>query len=181
MKKCYLSANEYLADTWRLAAQVRDSGWPIDLILALWRGGAPVGVGIHEFLKASGWHVDHLPLKCASYTGIAQSESEVRFFHADDIFNSLKPGMKVLVVDDVFDSGRTAQAVRRRIEATGAEMRLACVYWKSPLNKTGLSPDYYVRDVGTDWLVFPHEIDGLSPEEVAEKDPELARLLSPAR
>ncbi|MBQ4417236.1 MAG: alcohol dehydrogenase catalytic domain-containing protein, partial [Butyrivibrio sp.] len=41
-----------------------------------------------------------------------------------------KPGDKVLVVDDVFDTGKTAAAVKQRIESTGAEMRMACVYWK---------------------------------------------------
>jgi hypothetical protein len=29
-----------------------------------------------------------------------------------------------------------------------------------------------------DWIVFPHEIEGLTPEEIAQKDPELAALLA---
>ena len=62
MKK-YLSNNEYLEDTWALAAQIRNSGWRPDILIALWRGGAPVGVAVHEFFKATGWQVQHIPLK----------------------------------------------------------------------------------------------------------------------
>ena len=40
--KHYLSADEYLRDTWRLAAAVKESGWQPDILIALWRGGAPV-------------------------------------------------------------------------------------------------------------------------------------------
>ena len=89
----------------------------------------------------------------------------------------LRPGDRVLVVDDVFDTGKTAKAVNERVAKTGAEMRLACVYWKPEKNKTGMKPDYFVKDVGLDWIVFPHEIEGLTPEEIAVKDPLLASLL----
>ena len=40
-----------------------------------------------------------------------------------------------------------------------------------------MKPDYFVKDVGLDWIVFPHEIEGLTPEEIAVKDPLLASLL----
>jgi len=85
------------------------------------------------------------------------------------------------VVDDVFDTGKTAAAVKERIDATGAEMRIACVYWKPEKNTTTLKPDYFVRDVGLDWIVFPHEVEGLTDEEVVQKDPELASLIKKAK
>ena len=176
-EKKYLSADEFLHDSWRLAASVMDSGWRPDLLIALWRGGAPVGVAIHEFFKASGWDVRHVPLKCASYTGIGENAGKVVFTFGEVVFGLLRPGDRVLVVDDVFDTGKTARAVRARIDAAGAEMRMACVYWKPAENTTEMKPDYFVKDVGTDWLVFPHEIEGLTADEVAEKDPVLAGLL----
>ncbi len=177
MEKTYLSANEFLEDAWRLAASVVASGWKPDVLVALWRGGATVGVSTHEFFKATGWDVRHIPLKCASYTGIGASEGRVVFTLGEEIFGMLRPGDKVLVVDDVFDTGKTAEAVKMRIEATGAEMRMACVYWKSCNNKTDLKPDYYTKDLGGAWIVFPHEIEGLTPDEIRHKDPMLADLL----
>ena len=175
--KHYIDAAEYLHDSWRLAAAIRKSGWRPDFIVGLWRGGAPVAVAIHEFLNATGWSIQHIPLKCASYTGIGESKDEVAFTHGDMVFGMFRRGDKVLVVDDVFDTGKTAAAVKAKMDAIGAEMRLACVYWKPEKNTTGLKPDYFVKDVGMDWIVFPHEIDGLSPEEIAAKDPVLAELL----
>jgi len=175
--KRYLSANEFLHDSWRLAAAVRNAGWKPDILIALWRGGAPVGVAVHEYLKVSGWTLGHLPLKCESYTGICKNEGEVVFTHADIVFGMLRKGDRVLVVDDVFDTGKTAAAVKARLDAIGAEMRMACVYWKPEKNRTDLKPDYFAKDVGCEWIVFPHEIEGLSAAEVAEKDPALAALL----
>ena len=175
--KHYLSANEYHADSWRLAAEVRMSGWKPDILIALWRGGAPVGISVHEFFKATGWSVQHLPLKCASYSGIGENPGGVEFTHGDMVFGALRRGDKVLVVDDVFDTGKTAAAVKERLDGVGAEMRMACVYWKPQKNTTSLKPDYFVRDVGLDWIVFPHEIDGLTDDEIAEKDPLLAELV----
>ena len=175
--KHYLSADEYLRDTWRLAAAVRKSGWKPDILIALWRGGAPVGVALHEFFKVSGWSVQHIPLKCASYTGIGANPGGVAFTHGEIVFGMLRKGDKVLVVDDVFDTGKTAAAVRERLDAVGAEMRMACVYWKPEKNVTTLKPDYFVKDVGLDWLVFPHEIEGLSRDEIMRKDPLLPTLL----
>ena len=159
MEKLYIDPREYLRDAWRLARQVLDSGWTPDVLLALWRGGAQPGVAVHEFFKVMGLNVRHMPLKCTSYTGIAESSGAVRFWHAESLMAALKPDDRVLVVDDVFDTGR-----------------MACVYWKPKCNVTDFRPHFHVRDVDQ-WIVFPHEIEGLSPEEIAVKDPVLASLM----
>lgn len=176
--KHYLSANEFQRDSWRLAATIKQSGWKPDWLIALWRGGATVGVFVHEFFRAAGWDVQHIPLKCSSYTGIGENKGEVAFTLGEEIFAMVQKGDKVLVVDDVFDTGKTARAVKSRIDASGAEMRMACVYWKPAMNITTLKPDYFVKDVGNDWIVFPHEIEGLAPEEVQAKDSFLASLMN---
>ena len=177
--KHYLSAEQYLHDIWRLAAAVRDSQWRPTVLIALWRGGAPVGVGVHEFFKACGIELRHCPLKCCSYSGIGTGANagEVGFSCHQEVLSAIGPGDRVLVVDDVFDTGKTAAAVEKLVQAPGAEMRMACVYWKPAKCVTGGRPDYYVRDVGSDWIVFPHELEGLTREELAEKDPLLTELL----
>jgi len=173
-EKRYIQPEEYLHDIWRLAAQVRRGGWRPDCLLALWRGGAPAGVAAHEFLKVSGWSMRHLPLKCCSYTGLGEN-GEVRFECSDEVFGAIAPGEKVLVVDDVFDTGRTVAAVAIRLAALGTDARFACVYWKPSRNETTMSPDYFAEKI-EEWIVFPHEIEGLSPEEIRIKDPFLATL-----
>lgn len=175
--KRYLTADAYLRDIWRLAAMVRGGGWRPDVLVGLWRGGAPAAIAVHEFLRETGWDVDHVPLKCASYTGIGRNEGTVEFTFGDEVFGRLRPGEKVLFVDDVFDTGKTAAAVRERMRGIAADARLACVYWKPEMNRTSLSPDYFAEDVGGDWLVFPHEMSGLTPDELREKDAVLADLV----
>lgn len=177
MNKHYLTANEYQRDMWRLAANIKKSGWKPDFLVGLWRGGAPVAIAVHEFFKATGWDVKHIPLKCWSYTGIGENKGQVVFMLGDAIFGMFRPGDKVLFIDDVFDTGKTAKAVMDHMRDVGAEAKIACVYWKPIKNQTSIKPDYVAKDIGNDWIVFPHEIDGLTPEEVREKDPALADLM----
>lgn len=179
-EKVYLDIREYWRDSWRLARQVLDSGWTPEVMLALWRGGAVPGVAVHEFLKVKGVTVRHRPVVCASYTGIGTQADEIVFEGADDVWETLRPGQRVLVVDDVFDTGRTAEAVRARLAACACDAKVACVYWKPSNNKTTGIPDFYTR-ILEEWIVFPHEIDGLAAEEVAVKDPVLAALLTDFR
>ena len=176
MEKSYLDPNEYLQKQWQLAAEVRSSGWKPDFVIGLWRGGASVAVSVHEFLRATGWDVQHYPLKCSSYTGIGRNEGEVVFSFAEEIFALFKKGAKVLFVDDVFDTGKTAVAVLEKAQSCGAEAKIACVYYKSVKNKTGIKPDFFVKDPGSQWLVFPHEMEGLSSHELVQKDTFLASL-----
>jgi len=178
--KTYISANDYLRDSFRLARQILDSGWTPDDLIALWRGGAPVGVSVHEFLYYHGLRPRHRVLKCQSYVGIKSRRHEVTFENANEIFNSVVPGSRVLLVDDVFDTGNTAHAVLERLAPFHADVRVATVYWKPSENQTSHKPDYHVRET-EDWVVFPHELDGLTPDEVKIKDPLIYELLLPAR
>lgn len=179
VEKRYISPNEFMRDTWRLAAKVVESGWRPDVLVALWRGGATVGIGMHEFFKAVGWDVEHFPVKCRSYTGIGENPGEVAFDSPEAVFSKIPAGGRVLVVDDVFDTGKTAKAVKAAMDPLGAEMRLACVYWKPGKNTTGLKPDYYAELLGDGWIVFPHEIQGLLQEEISRKDEVLAAIINP--
>ena len=55
-----------------------------------------------------------------------------------------------------------------------AVVKFAALYYKPGRNETELVPDYYLHET-TQWLVFPHELDGLSGAELREHlGPELA-------
>ena len=178
--KMYLDSREYLRDTWRLARRIMDSGWRPEVLIALWRGGAAPGAAIHEFFAYHGVKLRHMPVKCASYSGIESNAGAVVFSCADEVFSKLPPGTRVLVVDDIFDTGKTAAAIKAKMTALGVDMRLACVYWKPGKNTTNLEPDFYTKKLDNSWIVFPHEMEGLTPEEIREKDPVLAELTIPA-
>jgi len=173
--KIYLSANDLLLDSFQLGKQVLDSGWRPDVLIALWRGGTPVGVAVHELLLYRGIPTLHMAVKCQSYTGLGQ-RGEVVFENTAAIFAQIQPNHRVLVVDDIFDSGNTARAALRLLAPHTAEVRLATLYWKPNANVTDLRPHYHVRETDA-WIVFPHELEGLSPDNIRQKDPALHALL----
>jgi hypothetical protein len=50
------------------------------------------------------------------------------------------------------------------------KIRIATVYYKPARNRSTLVPDYYVTATDS-WLVFPHEIQGLTREEILAHKP----------
>lgn len=176
MNKQYLSADDFYLDSFRLAKKIIDSGWRPDFIIALWRGGAPVGVCVHELFSFCGFPIRHAVLKCFSYTGIGERDDCVRFENDEAIFAEIPSEAKVLFVDDVFDSGQTAAAVHRRFAGRVGELKFATVYWKPSKNTTNFEPDFHLRKT-EEWIVFPHEMAGLNEQEIAAKNPSLHKLL----
>ena len=89
-------------------------------------------------------------------------------------YGQLDQGVLHHVKDD-FDSGRSLEAVivelRRRCRRNLPDkIRIATIYYKPDRNHSSLVPDYYVR--ATDkWLVFPHEVQGLTREEILANKP----------
>lgn len=177
MDKRFLDARAYLGDCWQLAHRICSTdSWRPEVVLGLWRGGAPAALAVHEYLVAVGFPCRSAVIKCSSYTAIGEHQSTVRFEGVEGFLATVKSGTRVLIVDDVFDSGWTCQAAIRLLKAHGAESRTATVYWKPSANQTAIRPDYFAAKTD-EWLVFPHEIEGLSSEELSCKDPDLATLL----
>lgn len=172
--KVYISADQQNRDAFAFARAIWDSGYRPDLLVGLWRGGTPIAISVHEFFVYKGHQCANLPVKCSSYAGMSQTSS----FSIDlpEKFNTfLAPGKKILVIDDVFDSGQTAWRLKKLLTEAGCEPKIATLYYKPANNKTDCTPDFYLRATD-EWIVFPHELEGLTPEEIREKDPEIARL-----
>ncbi|MHA6289318.1 phosphoribosyltransferase [Maricaulis sp. CAU 1757] len=171
--KLYISADDLLADSVRLAQLVRRSGFEPTHIVGVWRGGAPIGIAVQEYLEYRGIETDHIAIRTSSYTGIGQQAREVRVYGEGYLVDTLNADDRLLIVDDVFDSGRSIDAVLKTLRAKcrrnfPAEARVATVYYKPERNRTELSPDFFLYETDR-WLVFPHEICGLSDEEIAAK------------
>ena len=173
--KRYLSGYEVLLDSFRLARKIYDSRWDPDLLVILWRGGAPVGLAIHEFFVYKGLRKEHLPVKCSSYAGLRQAQPpEISL--APQQIEMIRAGQRVLIVDDIFDTGLTTSRMRQIVASRGAEARVATLFWKPSRNCTADRPDFYLHATNQ-WIVFPHELDGLTREEVRRKSPEIEALL----
>jgi hypothetical protein len=55
-------------------------------------------------------------------------------------------------------------------------VRIATVYYKPSRNQTSLKPDYFVHET-EEWLVFPHEICGLTEAEIRAHKPGASIIL----
>lgn len=180
--KHYITANELLLDSFRLAEQVYNSGFRPNFIVGVWRGGAPVGIVVQEYLDFMGINADHIAIRTSSYLGIDQQDVNVRVYGLNYVVDNTRPSDSVLVVDDVFDSGRSIQAILRELQnRTGDSVpktiKIACPWYKPKRNQTNITPDYYVHST-ENWLVFPHEIIGLTHEEIIQgKGGEIAKII----
>jgi hypoxanthine phosphoribosyltransferase len=86
-----------------------------------------------------------------------------------------------LIIDDVFDTGRSVETLLRELERQcegnmPETVRIATVYYKPKRNRTEREPDYNVHETD-DWLVFPHELEGLSEDEIRLHKPNASMIL----
>jgi hypoxanthine phosphoribosyltransferase len=179
--KIWLTADDLLADSFKLARLVIDSGFAPTHIVGIWRGGAPVGIAVQELLAYHGIESDHIAIRTSSYTGIDQQEKKVRVFALSYLIDTLDPADRLLVIDDVFDTGRSIEAFLDVLRSKcrhnmPRDVRIATVYYKPKRNQTALTPDFYVHECD-DWLVFPHEICGLTLEEIRAHKPQADLIL----
>lgn len=170
MEKHYISANELLLDSFKLAEQIYQRGCRPHFIVGIWRGGAPVGIAVQEYLDFMGVATDHIAIRTSSYYGIDRQSKEVKVHGLDYVIENVSREQELLIVDDVFDSGRSIQAVLDKLRLRAGEslphtIKIACPWYKPNRNQTQLQPHFYVH--ATDkWLVFPHELKGLSMAEI---------------
>lgn len=166
--KEYISANSLVRDSFLLASRIYESGYRPDVILVLWRGGTPVGIVVHEFLLYKGIETYHTAVKAVSYTGIERRVAPT-VEHVKPVLDRIRSGSRVLVVDDIFDTGNTLKEVHELLSKKEADVKFATLYYKDGANQTDIEPDFYLRKT-QQWIVFPHELMDLTLEEIRTKD-----------
>ncbi|ADM27066.1 phosphoribosyltransferase [Ignisphaera aggregans DSM 17230] len=143
-----LSWNDIVDLSLELARKIMLSKYVPDAIVAILRGGYIVAKLVSDYLGIE--HISTLEIKF--YKGIG--EKAERPIVISPIVHDLR-GKKVLIVDDVADSGRTLQVAIDIVRLHGAkDVRTATLYLK-PWSIT--MPDYYVADTKS-WIVFPWEV-----------------------
>jgi hypoxanthine phosphoribosyltransferase len=175
MEKTFISADSLLRDSLELGMQVVRSAFHPTFLVGVWRGGAPIGITVQEVLEFHGHECDHIAIRTSSYSAIGQQAKTVRVHAIDYLVSRLSAEDRLLLIDDVFDSGLSLEAVidelRTRCRRNLPEnIRIATAYYKPLRNRSSLQPDYFVRETDQ-WLVFPHEMQGLSREDILKHKP----------
>lgn len=182
MNKKFITAQALLEDSFRLAAQVYEDGFRPQFIVGIWRGGAPIGIAVQEYFDFKEVETDHISVRTSSYYGINQQSKEIKVHGLHYIIENANASDGLLIVDDVFDSGRSIEALIKQLNKLSRnnmpqDVRIACPWYKPQNNQVELKPDYYIHE-SSEWLVFPHELSGLTQEEIAEGKTDLANVLS---
>ncbi|MCX8204557.1 MAG: phosphoribosyltransferase family protein [Candidatus Nezhaarchaeota archaeon] len=134
--------------TMELARAIRLSKFKPDVIVGIARGGWVIARLLSDFLG----NTNLASVKVEFYSDVAKHREVPSI--AQPVSTHVE-GLRVLVADDVADTGRSLEAVKRHLEERGAlEVRIATVYYKP---WSIVKPDYYVVET-TKWIIFPHEV-----------------------
>ena len=172
INKLYIDPISFRKDSFLLGQKIIKDKFNPTFMVALWRGGASIGMYIHEQLKWNKINCDHIAIRTSRYTGIDTSNEEVIIHNLTYITERLKEGDSILLVDDVWDTGKTIEALIKRLEKEipfykTLDVRVATIYFKPTKNVTNFKPNYFIHDTDK-WLVFPHELEGMSIEEIRD-------------
>jgi len=172
MSKVYITAQELLVSSFKLANEVFEDGFRPEYIIGIWRGGSPIGIAVQEYFEYRGVSTDHISVRTSSYYGINKQSRDIRVHGLHYLIENAGADDSLLIVDDVFDSGRSVVALIEQIKKqsrlnTPKDIRVACTWYKPSMRAVNITPDYYTHE-SDKWLVFPHELDGLTKEEIAE-------------
>ncbi len=181
----------------KLAKRIRDDGFEPDVIYVSLRGGAYMGNVISEYfkiLRGSGRPVFYAAVVARSYADVKKNGA-VRVDGWTYSPEHLRTGDKVLLVDDIFDSGMTINHLVGIILEKGIpreDVKVAVHDYKRFLDRKDqlpIQPDYYCRIheiAGPEedrWIHYmSHELVGLEKDELEKhyyaRDPELREVLS---
>ncbi len=197
MRKDFLPYDQVRNNSLKLAFRIHNEGFVPDVIYVLLRGGAYVGNVVSEYFKtvrASVRPIFYAAVVARSYTDIRKRE---RVMVDGWTYNPahLRTGDKVLLVDDIFDSGRTINHLAEIIIDKGIpreDLKIAVHDYKVfayQQEQLPIHPDYYCRKHVVEspdddiWIHYlSHELVGLTKEEKEtyyySSDPELRKILS---
>jgi hypoxanthine phosphoribosyltransferase len=134
----------------RLADEV---GRDFDLVVAITRGGlVPAGMlayrlDLREILVAG--------VEFYRPEGGTHERPVIGHFPADELLG----GRRVLVVDEVWETGETMTEVLARLRAAGATPISAVVHYKPGRSRVPGTPDHYAATVD-DWVTYPYKAGG---------------------
>lgn len=146
MEKLYYSYDLFVKDTQKLVDKCRD--YEPDILLAVARGGLTLG-----HLMAQAMDMRNLYTLNSIHYEAEMKLDTFNIFNIPDVSNA----KKVLVIDDIIDSGETMQEILKILanKFPEVEFKLATLFYKQTAI---LKPDYTIREA-TQWIDFFWEKD----------------------
>ncbi len=195
--KEFLTSDLIRNNTLKMAHKIVNDGFMPDIIYVSLRGGAYVANVLSEYFKL--YRNDRPVLFAAvvarSYTDIREN-SKVMIDGWTYSPDHLRAGDKILLVDDIFDTGKTINHLAEVIIDKGVPRKDVKVavhdykYFTNQKDQLPIQPDYWCRKFempnreNDNWLHYlNHELVGLTPSELEnyyyKDDPALREVLDP--
>jgi len=147
---------EFEAPTWdqiynmliKLADRIRNSRFKPDVIVGVSRGGWPPARVLSDLLG----NPNLANVRAEFYLGVAETKGEPTLTQPVSVNVA---GKKVLVVDEIADTGKSLKLIKQHLIEKGAtEVKIATIYYKP---WSIIIPEYYEKETSR-WVVFPWEI-----------------------
>lgn len=198
MTKEFLQYDVVRNNALKLAHKINQEGFIPDVIYSSLRGGAYMANVISEYFKIARRGkrpVMYAAVVARSYTDVRE-HSRVMIDGWTYSPKHLRPGDKILLVDDIFDSGKTINHLVENLLERGVPRKDIKVavhdykYFTYKQQQLPIQPDFWCRKFNIEkpeddlWIHYMnHELVGLSQEELEEyyykDDPELRDVLGP--
>ncbi|MDD3823029.1 MAG: phosphoribosyltransferase family protein [Sphaerochaetaceae bacterium] len=202
MKKEFISPEMLRDSALKLVHRMHKAdGFVPDIIYVSLRGGAYMGNVFSEYYKLIRKQAGERPVFYAAVVARSYEnmklESEVRIDGWTYSPEHLRTGDKILIVDDIFDTGKTVNALVGVILAKGiprSDIKIAVFDYKIPnykdIPRLPIQPDYYCRKhvlnspQDETWIHYMnHEFIGLTSDEIDHEytDTEVRDILHEVR
>jgi hypoxanthine phosphoribosyltransferase len=123
-----------------------DKHYKPDVIIGLLRGGIIPARIFADFFNVK---MDFFALDVKLYTGINERDKKPVIRHFDEDIK----GKKILIVDDIWDSGTTMKAVLEYLK--NEDIQTVTLYWKETADQKPTYYSYVAKE--EQWIVFPWE------------------------
>jgi uncharacterized protein len=150
-----LQNSKYVAPSWddvygmmiELAWQVKGSGYSPEVIVGVSRGGWPPARIMSDLLENP--NLANMKVEFYKNIGVTAQRPKITQPVTAEVV-----GKRVLVVDDVADSGHSLRVASIHLRKRGAREIRVCTLYLKP--RSIFKPDHYVRTTSK-WVIFPWE------------------------
>ncbi len=184
LNNIYIDEQSLILDSFRLGRSVYKSEFQPDFIVGIWRGGSAVGIVVQECMQYLGVETDHIAIRTSyrgmqHYAHMIEDADAIRVHGLDYLEDRLESNHRLLLVDDVFSSGYSIQAVKNALSSKlrrnmPKQVRVGTVWYRPVENRP--KPDFYINESNR-WLVLPYELTGLDLEQIRKHKPWAAPVI----
>ncbi|MEM2005057.1 MAG: phosphoribosyltransferase [Zestosphaera sp.] len=162
MEVLYVPWSKALSMCYRLAESILDSSEDFSTVVTISRGGLVPARIVSDVIGVDDLHV--VRSRFWGVGGIIFKEPEISYYGGLNL-----GGKKVLIVDEVVDTGSTMSRIVRLVNDLGAsKVKTAVLHYKT---SSSLKPDYYVELVEKwVWIYYPWSFSETLFELARQKD-----------